>query len=340
MKRKSELMKIIDVYGFGNALVDMVFEVDDQFFIDNNLEKGFMTLADHQQQQRILEVLKVKYGLIKRSGGGSAANTMYALSQFGASGYYSCKVANDAPGDFFMEQLGEFKIETNLSAARESGTTGRCLIMVSPDAERTMLTYLGISETVSSNELDFNALAQSKYLYIEGYLVTSDSARAAVIEAKKFAIENDVMTAMTFSDPSMVEHFKDGIAQIIGSGVDLLFCNEQEAMLWTGEENFSAACEKLQTNATKFAITRGGNGARLYDGQRYIDIAPHCVEAIDTNGAGDMFAGAFLFAITHGYDFETAGNLASLASATLVTVFGSRLEPGQHKELLGEMGIA
>ena len=332
-------MKIIDVYGFGNALVDMVFEVEDQFFTDNDLKKGFMTLADHQQQQKILDVLKEKYGLIKRAGGGSAANTMYALSQFGATGYYSCKVANDEPGDFFMEQLGQFRIETNLSVARESGTTGRCLIMVSPDAERTMLTFLGISESVSSNELDFDALIQSKYLYIEGYLVTSDSARAAVIEAKKIANENDVMTAMTFSDPSMLEFFKDGITEIMGSGVDLLFCNEREAMLWTGEDDLQAACEKLQNDATQFAVTRGEKGALLYDGEKYIDIAPHPVEAIDTNGAGDMFAGAFLFAITHGCDFETAGNLASLASSSLVAVFGPRLEPDRHGELLGEVGI-
>lgn len=322
-----------DVYGVGNALVDKEFEVDDSFFQDHNIEKGLMTLVSHEQQQQLLEILTEKYGIKKRAGGGSAANTLYALSQFGGNAFLSCKVANDETGDFYLNELGNQSIQTNTKSQRDDGTTGRCLVMVSPDAERTMHTYLGVSETVSDQEIDFNAAETSEFIYIEGYLVTSPSAKSAIIKLKSFAEENQIKTAMTFSDPAMLEYFLDGVNDVLGSGVDLLFCNEKEAMLWAGTNDFEQACEKMKSKAQQFAITRGAKGALLFDGNNYIDIEPHTVKAVDTNGAGDMFAGAFMYAITQGKDFKTAGKLASLASATVVANFGPRLEASYHKEI-------
>ena len=323
-----------DVYGIGNALVDKEFEVDDQFFLDAGIEKGFMTLIDEDKQQALLELLMQRYGLTKRAGGGSAANSIYALSQFGGRAFFSCKVANDEPGHFYMQELGQHNIRTNLSAEREEGTTGRCLVMVTPDAERTMLTSLGISQRVSSAELDYAAVSASTYVYVEGYLVTSPSAKSAVLELKRHAREAGVKFALTFSDPAMVEYFAEGINEFIGEGVDLLFCNEKEAMLWSGASRFEDACDALKRVARQFAITRGAQGARLFDGERYIDVAAHPVRAIDTNGAGDMFSGAFLFGLCKGHDVETAGRLASLAASMVVSQFGPRLRPEQHAEIL------
>jgi len=142
---------------------------------------------------------------------------------------------------------------------------------------------------------------------------------------------------MTFSDPAMVEYFLDGINDVLGEGVDLLFCNEQELKLWAGTEDFDRACEKMKAKAKQFAITRGAEGALLYDGSNYINVDAHVVKAVDTNGAGDMFAGAFLYALTQGKDFETAGNLASLASATVVANFGPRLEADQHGKVAAQI---
>jgi sugar/nucleoside kinase (ribokinase family) len=326
-------MASYDVYGVGNALVDKEFEVDDAFFASNNIQKGMMTLVEKDNQQQILDVLTREFGIKKRAGGGSAANTLYALSQFGGNAYFSCKVANDETGDFYLQQLGHHNIVTNECSQCNDGTTGRCLVMISPDAERTMLTYLGVSADVSNADLDLAAAKASKYIYLEGYLVTSPKAKAAIIELKQFAEQNGIQTAMTFSDPSMLEYFHNEVNEVLGSGVDLLFCNEKEALLWSKAESLEAACAALQTKARRFAITRGANGARLFDGENYIDIAPHAVKAVDTNGAGDMFAGAFLYALTSGRDFTTAGNLASLASATVVSSFGPRLEPAQHAEI-------
>ena len=325
------------VYGIGNALVDKEFEVEDQFFVDAGIEKGFMTLIDADKQQELVAMLTHRYGLKKRAGGGSAANSMYALSQFGGSVFFSCKVANDETGHFYVKELGSQNISTNLSSSLEQGVTGRCVVMVTPDAERTMLTSLGISQLVSVEELDYDAIRLSEYAYVEGYLVTSPSARAAVLELKEHAKEQGVKFALTFSDPAMVEYFRDGINEFIGGGVDLLFCNEKEAMLWSGKDTLEEACKSLEQKAAQFAVTRGAHGALLFDGNQYIDVAPHAVKAVDTNGAGDMFSGAFLYAITQGMDFATAGRLASLASAKVVSQFGPRLSPQQHQELLAQI---
>lgn len=332
-------MKKYHVYGIGNALVDKEFEVEDSFFEQHDIEKGFMTLVTHEHQQQLLDLLTEKVGLKHRSGGGSAANTLYALSQFGGNAYFAGKVANDETGDFYVEQLGHHNIETNLGHERDNGTTGRCLVMISPDAERTMHTYLGVSEDVSVLDVHEDAIRASEYVYIEGYLVTSPSALAAAKELKRVAESHGVKTAMTFSDPSMVEYFTESVAEVLGDGVDLLFCNEKEAMLWTDAGEFDSACEDLKKHAKQFVVTRGARGARLYDGNDYFNIDAHDVKAVDTNGAGDMFAGAFLYAITHGHSFETAGKLASLASATTVSSFGPRLPTGDHTTILKKLGL-
>ena len=326
-----------DVYGVGNALVDKEFEVDESFFQDHGIEKGLMTLGTDEESLRLLGILTKKYGIKKQAGGGSAANTLYAVSQFGGNAFFSCKVASDETGDFFLKELGDQKIQTNSQTQCDDGLTGRCLIMISPDAERTMHTYLGISETISEQELDLGAAKSSEYIYIGGYFVTSPSAKLAAIELKQFAEKNQIKTAMTFSDPAMVEYFLDGINDVLGEGVDLLFCNEQELKLWAGTEDFAEACEKMKTKAKQFAITRGAEGALLFDGSKYINVDAHAVKAVDTNGAGDMFAGAFLYALTQGKDFETAGNLASLASATVVANFGPRLETDQHSKVAAQI---
>lgn len=324
-----------DVYGIGNALVDKEFSVDDTFLTESGLQKGYMTLIEEEQLGSLLDTLQSRFGLRARAGGGSAANTLYALSQFGGNAFYSCKVANDETGDFYVKALGDHNISTNLSEQREHGVTGRCLVMISDDAERTMLTHLGISQSVSEQELRPEEVERSRYVYIEGYLVTSDTARAAAVRLKKIAEEKGVRTAFTFSDPSMVQYFADGVNEVLGeTGVDLLFCNEQEALLWSGESDLDSACEKLQGVARQFVITRGSRGALLYDGDEYLTVRAHDIKAVDSNGAGDMFSGAFLYGINHGYSFHAAGALASLAAATVVSHYGPRLTPEQHREVL------
>ncbi|NVK36904.1 MAG: adenosine kinase [Gammaproteobacteria bacterium] len=325
------------IYGIGNALVDKEFEVTDAFFAKAGIEKGQMTLIDQDQQEALLAQLTEEFGLKKRAGGGSAANSIFAAQYLGANTFYTCNVANDETGDFYVKDLTSAGVATNLGANRESGVTGKCMVMITPDAERTMNTYLGITADLNHSHINEAALKDSEYLYIEGYLVSSDSARHAAIECKKIAQANQVKTAMTFSDPAMVQFFKDGLIEMLGDGVDLLFCNEEEALGFTGAENLSAAMVALKQTAKTFAITCGAKGAVLFDGERVIEIAPNEVTAVDSNGAGDNFAGAFLYALTAGHSWEQAGNLASKISAQVVSQFGPRLDAEQYPQLKSEV---
>jgi Sugar kinases, ribokinase family len=321
------------VYGLGNALVDTEFSVTDDFLEQEKIQKGVMTLVDEEAQRVLFERLSQRFGIKKRAGGGSAANTIYAISQFGGSTYYSCKVADDEPGDFYLQELGSHNIHTNLGSGRDHGTTGKCLVMVSPDTERTMLTFLGISEKLDSSAIDAEALRDSQFLYMEGYLVTSPTGRQAVIDARKIAEANGVKTALTLSDPAMVQFFRGGLEEMIGDGVDLLFANETEAMTWAGTRSVEDAIPALQKIAKVLVLTLGPDGALVVDGDERTPIEPVKVQAIDTNGAGDMFAGAFLYGLTTGHDYATSGKLAALAAATTVSHFGPRLSPAQHQEI-------
>lgn len=330
------MTKKYDVYGIGNAIVDIVTEVDLDFFTRNEIEKGVMTLVDEKRQHLLIKAIDMKKS--RMSSGGSAANTMIGVSQFGGTSFYSCLVANDEMGKFFLEDLSRNGVDTNLKFEKcPEGITGKCLVMTSPDAERTMNTFLGISSNLAPQHLDEEAIKNSSYLYLEGYLVTSSNGLEAMKEAKKVAERNNVRTTLTFSDPSMVKYFSKQMEEIVGASVDMLFCNEEEAMIYTGTDNLHDAREKLKGVAKHFVITLGANGALIYDGDTFISIEPYKVKALDTNGAGDMFAGAFLFGITHGHSYAEAGKLASLASSRVVTQFGPRLEPQQVKKVLGDL---
>tara|TARA_B110000459_G_C16621599_1_gene502036 strand:- start:4466 stop:5461 length:996 start_codon:yes stop_codon:yes gene_type:complete len=330
------MSKKYNVYGIGNALVDIVTEVDDKFLIDHRIEKGLMTLVDEEFQERISNAINMNNS--NKQCGGSAANSIIAVSQFGGSSYYSCKVANDALGEFYKEDLKNNGVDSNLnSESLEDGITGKCLVMTAEDASRTMNTFLGITGDYSRTEIIEAALKDSQYLYIEGYLVTSENGQDAMRYAKEMAEDNGVKTALTFSDPSMVKYFRDAMVSVVGSGVDLLFCNEEEAMLYTEKDNLTDAREALKKDAKRFVITLGEKGAVIFDGETFIDVDPCKVEAIDSNGAGDLFAGAFLYGITNGKSYADAGKLASMASSKVVTQFGPRLELEQAKELLSKL---
>jgi len=325
------------IYGIGAALVDTEIEVTNHDLKNLGIDKGLMTLVDETRQQELVTYLTGHLVASKRSSGGSGANSIIGASYFGANNFYSCKVSDDDNGNFYLKDMSAAGVTCNQNDQLHQGVTGKCLVLITPDAERTMLTHLGISATLSENELDLDIAKQSQYIYLEGYLVTSPSAKAAAIKLRTVAENHKVKTAISLSDPGMVEFFGEGLKEMIGSKVDMLFCNEHEAYGFTGTKIMSDASEGLKQYAHAFAITQGSKGALVYDGHQYHTISPYPVKAIDTNGAGDMFAGAFLYAITHGYDYATAGKLASRASAEVVKDFRPRLRPEQHGQILKEI---
>jgi len=326
-------MKKYDVYGLGNALVDIEFPVNDDFLSKCGIEKGLMTLVDEERQNTIMKHFNGNVGG-KVACGGSGANTVIGLSYFGGKGFYSCKVADDEHGRFYMDDMHAAGVQTNIESVMKEGITGKCLVMVSEDAERTMNSFLGVSETLGADDLDLGALSASEYVYIEGYLVTGDTTRGAAVKAYQEARKNGVKVALTFSDPAMVKYFGDGIKEMLGDGVDLLFCNKEEAELFTGCEKIDDIVAKLQETAITFCLTLGSEGALIYDGNKCIKIDANPVKAVDTTGAGDLFAGSFLYGITNGMSYREAGELASLAASKVVSRFGPRLTKEEHAAML------
>ena len=321
-----------DVYGIGNALVDMEYEIEVADLETLGIDKGVMTLMDEERQLRMMDHLAAHPH--QRSSGGSAANSMIAVRQFGGTSFYSCKVAEDDLGHFYMKDLLDGGVDTNHHTEKEAGHTGRCVVLVTPDSDRTLCTFLGISGELSTKELVEDALRDSAYFYMEGYLVTSETARQACIAAKRVAEAAGVKTAISLSDPNMVRFFKAGLLEMIGSGVDLLFANEDEAKGVVGTADLESTIDYLKTLSQEFVITRGSKGALVWDGRTLIDIDPVKVEAVDTVGAGDMFAGAFLYGRGQGWDHRRAGALASAASAKLVTSLGPRMSAAETRAVL------
>ena len=326
-----------DVFAVGNALVDKEYEVSDQFLAAQGVEKGVMTLIEKDVQLKLLEGLDAEYNIKKRAGGGSAANSMVTAAQFGAKAFYCCKVGNDELGDFYLSDLNKAGVEHRLAQQNTPGDTGQCVVMVSHDAERTMCTFLGITTDFSTNELHEDLLKESRYLYIEGHLVYSPEAVKAILRAKQVARENGVKIALTFSDPAVVKYARDHLQQVIGEdGVDLLFCNEDEVRDWSSVNDTEAGIQSLLTHTQQLVLTRGSKGALIIDKNERIEISAYKVTAVDTTGAGDTFAGAYLYGITNGMDYKQAGQLASRSAAHCVSQFGPRLDADTQQQILDE----
>lgn len=316
-------MKQFHVYGIGNALLDIDVEVSEETLDRLKIAKGVMTLIDEDTHHRLLRELHGIEHL--KAGGGSAANTLYTMQQLGAKTFYSCRIGHDEAGDYFYKDLIAHGIHTNLHENSREGVTGKCIVLVTPDADRTMNTFLGATANFSKRELSESALKNAEYLYIEGYLVAQKQGCEAAIIARQMAQKYHIKTAISLSDPNMVTYFKSGLCDIISSQVDILFCNENEATLFTNTENLSQAKEELKKFARTFVVTMGDKGAFIYNGHEFMHVPANKVSVIDTVGAGDIFAGTFLYAITHGHGYFEAGSLANYAASKVVTKYGPRL---------------
>ena len=326
-------MKKYDVYAIGNALVDIEYHATAHKLVELGIDKGVMTLIDEQRQNSLVAQLGESHESM--ACGGSAANTIIALAQMGARTHLDCRVSSDMTGQVFARDLHDSGVNSNLDfKPLPAGVTGKCLVFVTPDADRTMNTFLGVSAELDSSDIDVEAIKHSEYIYIEGYLASAENTRDAAIEARRIAENRDIRTSLTLSDPNMVKFFRASLEAMIGNKVDLLFANEDEAMELANTDNLDEAVQLFKKLSRSFAITRGREGALLFDGVALIEVKPNLVQAIDTLGAGDMFAGAFLYGLSQGMSFHQSGDLASLASAKIVTQYGPRLQAAQTSALL------
>ena len=331
-------MKKYDVYGIGAAIVDIEVVVSDHFLSKNKVEKGIMTLVDEERQHQIINALTSQKTPVKRNCGGSACNSIVAASSFGSKTFYSGKVADDWEGDFFVKDLKAAGVDFHNVAASD-GTTGKCLVMITQDAERSLNTFLGVSIDISSQEVDTKSLENSKWLYMEGYLVTDKARTDVAIKAMTYAKQKGVKTSLSLSDSHVVKIFSESLKSVIGEGIDLLFCNTDEARSFTGTHTVDAAANALKQFAKTFVITRGPGGSLAYDGHQLIHTPGVPTNAIDTNGAGDMFAGSFLYAISSGHDYAWAARFANAAAALVVGQFGTRIETIEYISLKQQFNI-
>ena len=326
-------MATVDLFAIGNALIDQEFSVSDHFLTEQNLQKGTMQLTDGDTQTQLYNNLKASQIYKGQASGGSAANTTVAFSALGSAAFYACRVGNDDLGKIYLDGLNEARIQTSTQSI-SAGVTGTCMVLISEDSERTMHTYLGITAELSDVQMDFEPLKTAKWLYIEGYLSTSDSARLAVKKARQIARENQVKIALTLSDPAMVQYARQGLNELLDDGVDLIFCNEQEAMMYTETDSVEAALAQLKLLSHEVVITLSEKGALVATQDQQLHVQGRKVTAVDTNGAGDAFAGAFLYALNQGENLQTAAQLAILISSEVVSQFGPRLAIAEYANLL------
>ena len=321
-------MSHYDIYAIGNALVDSEYEVSDALLQTMGVDKRHMTLIDTPRRAELLH--HVKAITPRQTGGGSAGNTVVALAQLGGKAFYSCKVAHDDLGDFYVKDLQARGVDTNLNHTRaQDGQTGSCMVLVTPDAERSMCTFLGVSAELDDQALHPHDIAKSKIYYMEGYLAASPTGLSAALQGRKVAKDAGVALALTLSDVSMIQFCKAGLDTMLGEGVDYLFCNQEEAQVWCGSEDLNVVKNKLQNLAKIVCLTRGPDGSEIITAEQSWHVPADKVKAIDTNGAGDMFAGAFLYAISRGYSPDKAANLGNHAAAAVVSQHGNRLTLGQ-----------
>jgi sugar/nucleoside kinase (ribokinase family) len=317
-------MTTYDLYAIGNALVDSEYEVSDEQLKTAGVEKRHMTLIDAPRRAELLHQLQGLHA--RKTGGGSAGNTVVALAQLGGKAFYSCRVAHDDLGDFYRDDLVKHGVSTNLTHTPAApGQTGSCIVMVTPDAERSMSTFLGATAELDHTALHPQDIARSKVYYMEGYLAASPTGLEAALQGREIARKAGVALAMTLSDMSMINFCRSGVEAMVGDGVDYLFCNEEEAQVWFGETDLDVVCKKIAALAKVVCLTRSAKGCLVIEGQRITTVAATPVKAIDSNGAGDMFAGAFLYAVTHSLTTAQAAALGNVAAAKVVSQYGCRL---------------
>lgn len=328
-----------DVMAIGNALVDHEYLLSESQLMQTGLEKGNMSLASLNEQKTLLNYLSTaNIAPSKQAGGGSAANAMFAFASLGGKAFYGCRVGNDEPGTFYLQDLHNAGVATSEQSIHQDGVTGSCVVAVTPDAERTMQTYLGTSSEICEDNIPFEILGQTDWLYLEGYLAMSESLLPAMTKLRQQAGIHDVKIAISFADPAVVKFAKEGLDKMIGNGVAVIFCNCEEAKLFTGKKQIKAAARALTEHCQTAVVTDGAKGAvtaTKVEGKVVIHEipTPKVIDVIDTNGAGDNYAGTFLYALSQQYSLPECGRLASEVSSQVIQQIGPRLEPRQYQDI-------
>jgi sugar/nucleoside kinase (ribokinase family) len=314
-------MSELDVVGIGNALVDVLTHESEAFLAGQSLVKGTMHLVDEAEASRLYAAM----GSGMEVSGGSAANTIVGVASFGGAAHYVGKVRNDQLGEVFSHDLRSVRVGFTTPAATDGPPTGRCLIIVTPDAQRTMSTFLGASVRLGPADVDARLIARAKILYLEGYLFDPPAAQEAFRAAAKVAHGAGRKVALTLSDPFCVDRHRAAFLELLEHHVDILFANEAEICALYQVNDFDAALARVRGHCEVAALTRSAKGSVVVAGPVVHQIAAHPVNAVaDTTGAGDLYAAGFLFGLSRGLALERCGRLGSLAAAEIISHVGAR----------------
>ena len=317
-------MKKFQVVGIGNAMVDVLARAEDSFLAEAGIEKGIMQLID---MERAVE-LYGKIGPAREVSGGSAANTIAGIAHLGGRTAYVGKVKDDQLGAIFAHDLRAqgAVYETAFAPKDAVDETGRCLIIVTPDGERSMNTYLGVTEFLTSDDIDVDQMAEAEWIYLEGYRFDGPESHAAFAKAIAACKAAGGRVSLTLSDPFCVSRHRNAFREMIKADVDLLFCNRAEMLSMYETDDFDAAMAEAAAEIAIVACTDSANGAYILSGGETWHVPAIPTDVVDATGAGDLFAGAFLWALTHGYALEDCGHIGNIAAAEVISHIGARPE--------------
>jgi sugar/nucleoside kinase (ribokinase family) len=311
----------LDVVGIGNAIVDVIAPCDERFLQDNRLRKGAMTLVGADEALALYE----RMGPGMEMSGGSAANTVAGIASLGGRAAYIGKVRDDQLGHVFRHDIRAAGVRYDMKPAPAGPATARCLVLVTPDAQRTMLTFLGISAELEKTDIDAALIARARFTYLEGYLFDRPPAKAAFRAAAEAARRAGRQVALTLSDPFCVERHRRDFLDLIAGPVDILFANEAEILSLYEVERFDEALQAVRGHCEIAALTRSEKGSVVLAGDEvHVIDAERPEKVVDTTGAGDLYAAGFLFALSQNLDYARAGRIAGIAAAEAISHMGAR----------------
>ena len=310
-----------DVAGIGNALVDVIANADDNFLIANSIEKGGMTLIDDTRADELYG----KMSAAVEMSGGSCANTIAGLASLGGKGAFFGKVKQDQLGEVFIHDIRSLGVNFPASPSQDGAPTGRCLIIVTPDAQRSMSTYLGAAQKLTPDDIDEDTIRAAAVTYMEGYLWDEPGAKEAFLKAAKIAHEAGRLVSLTLSDSFCVDRYRDEFRRLAREEVDLLFANEAEILSLYQTNVFDEALQQVRKDCKYAALTRSEQGSVIVaNGEVHVVGAERIEKVVDTTGAGDLFAAGFLYGFTRGKDPVTCGRLGAMAAAEVISHYGPR----------------
>jgi len=310
-----------DVVALGNAIVDIIVRTKDEFLVDNEIEKGVMTLIGADQAEKLYDRVVAE----KEMSGGSAANTIAGLASIGGRGAFIGKVRNDELGVIFQRDIRSLGVRFDTPPATSGAGTARCLVLVTDDAERTMNTYLGACVGLETKDVEVSLIRAAQVTYLEGYLWDPPGAKSAFRKAMEIAHGAGRLVALTLSDPFCVDRYRTEFVQLVAESVDILFANEKEIISLYEAKDLEDAVRQVRGHCKVVALTLGARGSMVLSGNEVHVVEPAPVERlIDTTGAGDLYAAGFLFGYTAGHELAICGTYGSKAAAEVISHYGAR----------------